>query len=215
MLVKLLRRLPVKWLFLLIMVFLVSGIFLEYFPEKKIEEIISDAGYSGSVIIILFIALSEIIAPVPGSPVVLASLAIFGWNKTLIYSFVGLIIAVVINFWLSRIFGRNIVLKMFGNKYLEQIDLFTNKQGKTALLIGRTIGYPFSDFISYASGLTNIKFSTYFVISLLGFSFSHLIFMSIFRHLNFDATQDFIYWVLVVGILATTFGALLHKYFKD
>ena len=202
MLVKLLRRLPVKWLFLLIMVFLVSGIFLEYFPEKKIEEIISDAGYSGSVIIILFIALSEIIAPVPGSPAVLASLAIFGWNKTLIYSFVGLIIAVVI-------------LKMFGNKYLEQIDLFTNKQGKTALLIGRTIGYPFSDFISYASGLTNIKFSTYFVISLLGISFSHLIFMSIFRHLNFDATQDFIYWVLVVGILATTFGALLHKYFKD
>jgi uncharacterized membrane protein YdjX (TVP38/TMEM64 family) len=211
---KLWRRGAIKWLFIIILVFLVSGSFLKYFPEEKIETLLDRAGYGGPIIVILFIALSEVMAPLPGSPAILASLAIFGWDKTVVYSFVGLNIAVIVNFWLSRVFGRNLILKMFGNKYLEQIDLFTHKQGKTTLLLGRTIGYPFSDFISYASGLTNIKFSTYLIISFLGLVVSHIVFMSIFRHLNFDATQDFVFWIIIAGLFSAIFGWIIKRHIK-
>ncbi len=192
---------------------ILTQVLFSTFPKSHIEEVVQSAGYLGPVLIITFIALSEILAPIPGSPAVLTSLTLFGWEKTVIYSYVGLLIAVSVNFFISRLFGRKFIVQAFGNTTLEKIDTFTKKEGKTALVISRTIGYPFSDFVSYASGLTNIKFSTYFVISAAFLGISHLLFMLLFRHLNFDVIQDFIYWFILAGLFGGVFGLFLKGYY--
>ncbi len=208
------KKSALKWLLAFFAVIALSQLFFSLFSQNQLQAFVEQAGYSAPILVVCFIALSEILAPIPGSPAVLTSMALFGWEKTLVYSFAGLMIAVVVNFFISRIFGRKFILHAFGKSTLEQIDTFTLNEGKTALVISRTLGYPFSDFVSYASGLTNIKFSTYFVISALCLGISHLLFMLLFRHLNFDATQDFVLWFLLAGLFAGVFGLFFKKNYK-
>jgi uncharacterized membrane protein YdjX (TVP38/TMEM64 family) len=180
-------------------------------PHEQLRTFVNNNNVTGPIFIVLLITLAEVFAPFPGGPAILASLAIFGWENSLVYSFAGLLTASIINFWLSRVFGRRFVQKFLGDKNIKKIDEFTEKEGKTALIISRTVGYPFSDFVSYAAGLTQISFRTYFLISTPCLAITHGAYFFLFRHLNFNEVQDFIFWFGLTAVSTVFFSIIFTK----
>lgn len=136
-------------------------------PETTIRAIIKSSGVFGPILLILFFWTTNVIAPLSGSPFLFAGFFLFG-QKVIIYSFIAALIASITNFWLARIWGRAIVIKLAGKDNLEKIDNLTENYGLLTLFIIRIFLGSFHDVISYVFGLTKMQFIPYIVISVLG-----------------------------------------------
>lgn len=136
-------------------------------PEANIRELIKGAGPFGVIVLTLLFWLTNIIAPLSGTPFLYAGFYMYG-QMVVFYAFLAAVLASVTNFWVARIWGRSLVIKLVGTEALNKIDGYTKDYGLQSLLIFRLFLKEFHDVISYAFGLTSLKFSHYFVVSTLG-----------------------------------------------
>lgn len=135
--------------------------------EDQVREIVISAGVFGPVLIIFFIWLTNIIAPLGAGPFLFAGYYLYGQNVVLL-TLVSTTIAAISNFLISRIFGRRLVVKIAGDEALQEIDKLAGRYGYRSLLVLRIFLHQYHDVISYAFGLTNLKFLPYFLISFFG-----------------------------------------------
>lgn len=133
---------------------------------EKIREIIIQTGPVGPIIFVILMVVTHIFAPLQGSPVLLTGMAIFG-KWAIIYTYVATIISSLTNFLIARKFGRALMIKFVGQEAIAKVDHIATHEGPIALVIMRLFQGWITDFISYAAGLTSIKFSTYYLISVL------------------------------------------------
>jgi len=136
-------------------------------PETHIQEIITNSGVNGILLLIFFIWLTNIIAPLSGTPFLLVGFYLYG-PSVVIYAGIAAFLASISNFWIARLYGRKIVTKIVGIKTIQKIDRLTTNYGLPALFIIRVFLNPFHDIISYLFGLTPIKFLPYLMVSTLG-----------------------------------------------
>ena len=135
-------------------------------PKQTIENLIGSAGIFAPLVYIFLILLTFIIAPLSGSPIVFAGFYIFG-HKVVFLNLVASTISTVVNFWVARIWGRNLVRKFVGENNINRIDELARNYGLTVLIVSRIFQGSIHDFVSFAAGLTEIKFWPYFIISVL------------------------------------------------
>jgi len=158
-----------KKLFILLLLIFIFG--AVYFLGSKIDynlirDYIERAGVRGPVVYILLTLISFVFAPLSGTPLFFAGWVLFG-KYFQIYNFIAAYVGMLINFSIARRWGRERVVKFVGVKNMAQVDKFTENYGeKTLFLLRLSQGY-FQDFLSYAFGLTKIKFSSYAFISFL------------------------------------------------
>lgn len=133
---------------------------------EQIRAIVRQAGVFGPFIFIILSSLTYIIAPLSGGPFFVAGFALFG-KVFIIYAYIAAGIGVIINFWISRIWGRRLVTSLVGKENMDKIDQFTKNYGLKSLIFLRVFQGYLSDFISYAYGLTNMKFLPYLIVSAL------------------------------------------------
>lgn len=136
-------------------------------PQETLRKMIVDFGLFGPFIFIFLLLLTYIIAPLNATPILLAGFFAFG-ESVVVFSFITAFVASIINFYLSRRWGRVIILKFIGKKNMEKVDRMTKNYGLLSLFLLRVFQGVFQDFISYAFGLTSIRFSSYIVVSTLG-----------------------------------------------
>jgi len=133
---------------------------------EKLKSFILSFGALGSVIFILFSVFSVVFSPLTAFPFWLASLALFGFWSTFFYILISNSLGSVINFLIAKRFGRPLVAKFVGQKSVKKIDEFSEVMGLKVLFIARLFGGAATDYISYAAGLTSMKFKPYLWISL-------------------------------------------------
>jgi uncharacterized membrane protein YdjX (TVP38/TMEM64 family) len=175
---------------------------------------VENLGPWGPAAIVLFTALSQIIAPMPGSPGVVVGIAVYGWAEARWYTYIGSLLSAVIAFWIARKFGRPWVRKLVGKKGLEEVDEFTTVEGTEALLVARLIGFHLYDYISYAGGLTNMGFEKYFIITAIAAGVSNLGYMELFRSVDFTTVRGFLIWYGSVVLLFPVLGLLVKVYIR-
>ncbi len=124
------------------------------------------AGVLGPIVIILLGTLTAVIAPLSGAPLLFVGFALYGAGVVILLTISGIISAAV-NFYISRRWGRPLIKRFIGQKSMATVDKFTIEHGIVGLFILRVLMGSFNDFISYALGLTNMKFKTYFAVSLV------------------------------------------------
>lgn len=197
---------------LLVMVLIIAA--LPHLSSDEFKEFINSIYPFGSLVIIIYIALTQILAPLPGSPGVIVSFAVFGWEQTTIHLYLGSLLSATVSFYIARHFGRKWVKKLAGKKSLNQIDEFAEAKGNKALIIGRLFGFPLFDYISYAAGFTNIPFRTYFAITAVFGGIANFAFMSLYRGLDFSTTKGFIIWYGSLLLLFPVFAFMIRKYLK-
>ncbi|MEK7188658.1 MAG: VTT domain-containing protein, partial [Patescibacteria group bacterium] len=133
---------------------------------EKIRIIIEEAGFFGPIIYIFLHLLTHIAAPIQGSPLLIAAIAIFGkWS--FVYTYFVAVISSFTNFWIARKLGRDIVIKFVGKDGMQKIDEIAKHDGIKALILMRFFQGFITDFVSYASGLTSIDFKIYYLVSVL------------------------------------------------
>lgn len=179
------------YLLLITLTFLAIFLLGTRFKTEDIISFVERAGFWAPVVYITIFASTHIIAPLSGTPVLFAGFALFGKTVS-IYTYLATILSSTVNFWIARIWGRKLVVKFVGRKNMEKVDGFTNDYGIKSLILLRVLQGHLVDFISYAYGLTNIKFLPYFLISVLGHLPSFILWQIIYSRI--ENITDFAFW---------------------
>jgi len=199
------------FLFIIIMSYiavLASG----WLQSGDVQEKVLAAGYWGPIIITLYVAASQVVAPLAGTPGIVVALSVYGFAWGWLMTYLGSLLSATINFYIARYLGRNWVIRLAGKKSISRIDKFVKIMGTRLLIMARLVGFPLYEFISYAVGFTNMSFNKYFLItaifSLIPGTLTTLI---VYRSLASPfAMSVFMGSVIIIGIIFTWYTVKLY-----
>lgn len=146
---------------------LVSGI-LARGDVSGLRDYILSFGAWAPVVSTLLMVLQAIAAPLPAFLITFANGLAFGafWGGLL--SVFGASVAAAVSFWLARALGRGPVEALVGGTSLETADHWFARYGAYAVLVGRLIPILSFDVISFASGLTRMRFPGFLLATIIG-----------------------------------------------
>ena len=117
----------------------------------------SYGAYAMSVSFALMI-MQCIVAPLPAFVITLANAGLFGWWQGALLSWISSLAGASSCFYIARILGRDAAQRLVSKSGLEEVDKFFAKYGKNAVLICRLFPIISFDYVSYAAGLTPMKY---------------------------------------------------------
>lgn len=144
-------------------------------PDLKLDvrklfetALVALVGTYGNFALTIAMIVQTIIAPIPSEALLLFAGAVMNIFDVLIFGGLGLIIGSVLAFFIARYGGRPIVIKLIGEKWTNNVDVWVSKKGAKAIVFTRLIPVIPFDLISYVSGVTSMSFRTYFVATVIG-----------------------------------------------
>lgn len=198
-------------------VILISAIFYllgKQMPQEDIRNFLIMMGPFGPIAAIFMLLITYVIAPINILPFLVAGYYLFGSN-IIILDTVAVIFAFIINFWIARKWGRTAIVKFIGRGALIKIDKLEKEYGIFVLVALRFFQGGLSDFVSYAYGLTPMKFSTYFIVSVLSAVPSQILWYILSKKTN--SIESFFAALAVfstAGIIIFLSGAYLIRKFN-
>ncbi|MGB3758195.1 MAG: VTT domain-containing protein [Rivularia sp. (in: cyanobacteria)] len=147
--------------------YLIMALALQTIGLGNAQLFVKQTGVWAPIVFVALCAASLIIAPLSGSSLFVVGGTLFGKHNAFLLSYIASIIGCSANFWISRKLGRKIAQRFIGKANLEELDKFINKLKSSRSILYMTVIMPFSqDIVSYAIGLTKIKY-THFLIALI------------------------------------------------
>lgn len=119
---------------------------------------------------ILLLRLTSIVLPaLPGTAYAILSGAVFGFVQGLIVIAIADFLACVTNFFIARRYGRKVVQRLVGERFMNKLDRWSQKylEGNFFLMTGALMT-SFFDYICYAAGLSRMSWKRF--MSALGLS---------------------------------------------
>jgi uncharacterized membrane protein YdjX (TVP38/TMEM64 family) len=199
-------------IFIVVFYLLARLIILPFLNSEVTQNAVQELGVIGYLIIIGYTIVSHVFAPVAGSPAVFLGITLYGPNIGMTLLYIASLISACINFWIARTYGREYVERFVGKSAMSQIDDFIKEDGKEVLAISRLLGFAIFDFISYAAGLTNISFKSYFVITAVCGLIPNLVVQLLLNQVNLRTEFGLTVWVASIVVAAALFGFLLKSY---
>ena len=177
---------------------------------EALQDTIADAGLLGPLIFMGIKAFTFTFAPLSAGPIQFASGVLFGVVEGTVYSVLGELIGGAINFIIARVYGRRIVTRLVGRVAMKRVDEAYERYlgGWRSLLVARVFLFPVYDFISYAVGFSQIRFSVYVLVSFWG----GLLPTFIFVWIGSEASQNQdILLVFYIGVAVLFVGFVLLR----
>lgn len=114
------------------------------------------------------IQVQAVLAPLPSFPLIYANGLLFGtfWGGLL--SWVSVLVSAALCFGLARWWGRPLVERVVSPTALTRADALFERYGVFAVLLGRLLPLTAFDLLSYAAGLTPIRFRPFLVATAVG-----------------------------------------------
>lgn len=193
---------------------LLKAILIPLIISEGFKDFTANLGFFGYFIVIGYTVLSHVFAPLAGTPGVLLGVTIYGVKTGMFLLYIASLISASINFWISKKFGRKLVIKLVGEKSMKEVDEFTSVEGKQVLIISRFFGFPIFEFISYAAGLTNISFKDYFIITAIAGIFTNIAAYLVFKNINFQSEAGIMIWIGSIVGAGIIFGFFIKTYLK-
>lgn len=135
---------------------------------EVVKDFVGSYGPYAMVISFLLMILQAVAAPLPAFLITFANANLFGWWQGAILSWTSAMAGAALCFYIARILGRDVVVKLTSNTALKQIDSFFGKYGKQSILIARLLPFMSFDLVSYAAGLTKMNFRSFFIATGIG-----------------------------------------------
>lgn len=133
-----------------------------------VKEFVASYGSLAAAVSFMLMILTALAAPLPAFLITFANANLFGWWQGAILSWTSAMAAAGICFWIAKILGRDVVIKLTSKAGVEQIDTFFEKYGKNTILICRLLPFVSFDIVSYVAGLTSMSFKSFFIATGLG-----------------------------------------------
>ncbi len=150
---------------LIILVLYLIQRYIYRFDIEEIKTFVRSFGILGPLVLIVLMTMTIVVSPLASLPFWFASLALFGFLQTCLIVLASHSAGSTINFLIAQRWGRPVVAKLVGKKGIEKIDNVTEIIGLKMLFIARLFGGASADYVSYAAGLTSMKFKPYILIS--------------------------------------------------
>ncbi len=132
-----------------------------------VREYLLSWGAWGYFVLIILILLS-IPLPIPSTVIVLAGGYVYGTLVGTILSVVGMVFGSILSFYAVKWMGEPLLEKMVDKHHIAHFNHIFKKRGNTAVLISYAIPVFPSDAVSLILGLTNIRFSHFLWLLILG-----------------------------------------------
>ena len=146
-------------LFCLLLVYLLqkTGFFLVLRDEELFKEYLQKAGVWMPLLYVLLQFLQVVVLPIPSIVSTIAGIALFGAFKTLIYSFIGIVLGSLLAFWIGRKLGNKAVSWMVGKNTLKKWQ--KKLKGKDNLFLSLMFLLPLfpDDILCFLAGLSTMS----------------------------------------------------------
>ena len=157
--------------------------------------------------------LQSIVAPLPAFILTFANAGLFGWINGAILSWTSSMAGAILCFWIARFYGRDVVEKLTSKGTLKSVDDFFSKYGNYAVLIARLLPFISFDIVSYAAGLTKMRFWSFVLATGIEQLPATLVYSYIGGMLT-GATKTFVTGLLILFALSAII-ALGKKVYND
>lgn len=141
---------------------------IEQFKDAFIiKQWLQELGIAGPVLIISVMTLAIVLSPIPSAPIAMAAGAAYGHTEGTIYVLTGAELGAIIAFYIARLSGidllrrwlhGNLPMRLLGSQYTLMAIVFTS----------RLMPFISFDMVSYAAGLTALKFWRFAIATLAG-----------------------------------------------
>ncbi len=133
---------------------------------ETIKGAVEQAGPLAPLLYIVVRAAMFIAAPITSGPIQILAGTLFGFAPGTLFVLIAEVIGGSANFWIARKLGRPVVSKLAGKNGMERIDKLYHQVGESWMLVyARLFLFAFYDFVSYAAGLTPLKYRNYVLIT--------------------------------------------------
>lgn len=107
-------------------------------------------------------------APFPAFLITFSNAAVFGWIAGAVLSWTSSMVGAAACFGIAKLYGRNAVTKLTGKTALASVDDFFDKFGAKSIVVARLLPFMPFDIVSYAAGLTSMRFWPFFLATGIG-----------------------------------------------
>lgn len=135
---------------------------------KPFQEWVDGFGLWGPIVFVAVMALSVLFAPIPNAPIFIAAGLVWGPVLGTAYSMAGLLIGSAMAFYVSRWLGRRFLPRLIGAKAAQRLDHVAETMGGRLIFWLRMLPAVNFDWISFAAGMTSMRFAVFIVFSALG-----------------------------------------------
>jgi uncharacterized membrane protein YdjX (TVP38/TMEM64 family) len=141
---------------------------LDFLDETAVQAMIAQAGPLGPVMLIGLMVLAVVASPIPSGPIAIAAGAIFGTLHGAIYVIIGAVLGAILAFGIARTFGHDAIRKS-DNAVMKYIARPRSQWSMMAVVFAsRLIPFISFDAVSYAAGVTNLRFPRFVLATLAG-----------------------------------------------
>lgn len=128
----------------------------------NLEQTVEDAGVLAPIVYIVSVASVFVFAPLSANLIYVSGGFLFGGVVGFFLTWAGVLLGSTLNFFIARTLGRKAVSWLLGEETMVQVDRFTSRISDRHRLVFITLFTPFaSDFMSYAIGLTTMRYVAY------------------------------------------------------
>ncbi|MDP1904764.1 MAG: TVP38/TMEM64 family protein [Pseudomonadota bacterium] len=144
-----------------------SGLLEQILDGEWLRERTLALGAWGPFLIIGLMALAIVLNPIPSAPIALVSGAVYGHTWGTLYVVIGAEIGALIAFAIARVFGHDLLRRLFGERVA--LGWLGSQNALTwMVLASRLLPFVSFDLVSYGAGLTPLKAWRFALATLLG-----------------------------------------------
>lgn len=180
---------------------------------RDLRRYILSYGKFSAVAFVLIYSLKPIFLIIPASLLSILAGSIFGPYEAFTLSMISCYFAGTLGFFLSKILGKSFVHKLLKGKAIG-LDANAEKHGFKIMLIMRlSTLFPY-DPLSYAAGLTKMKYKDFIIATLIGISPEMLAYSFMGKNLKHPFSLRFIAPIIIIIIIAII-ASYIYKSIKD
>lgn len=174
----------------------------EVFSDReRVQQTIDGAGAFAPLVYLGLLVFQAVVAPLPAPAVAIAGGYTFGVVEGFLLTWAGSLAGGVISFGVSRLFGRGFLEGRVG-----RLDRYVEEHGLALIFVLRLIPLVSFDAISYAAGLSSIRFRGFFAATALG------MLPGTFAFVYFGGSQGgFGRWAILAGLAALAVLAYFYQ----
>lgn len=126
-----------------------------------------ELGAAGPLVIIGLMTLAIVMSPVPSAPIALASGAAYGHTAGMVYVILGAELGAITAFAIARLAGIVTVQRWLGSRVIQRLEGSQNTL-MLIVFVSRLLPFISFDMVSYAAGVTPLRFWRFVVATLAG-----------------------------------------------
>jgi uncharacterized membrane protein YdjX (TVP38/TMEM64 family) len=158
----------------LIVLLIAVGIwFVNRVGIEQVRANVDQLGVWAPLAVISLRMVSVVIPALPSTAYSILSGVLFGFAQGIVVIAIADLIACNLNFYIAKRYGRNLVQKFVGQRFMSRVDSLSQKYlERNIFLVTGFLMTGLFDFVAYAVGLTQMKWRSFILALILGIAIS-------------------------------------------